>query len=343
MTVKYLAAPVITLALLFSACSAGGGQAGTTASESGSTVSSPAASDTVAPPVSSDGTYPSVIFTVSGQTTASSAQPPDSSPETTAATSASSSAGTSATTSSSATSSEQTSSVTVPPAGVALPVPPPGKDLHGLTAAQAEAFYSDSVFVGDSIMMHWANYMTKQRETGSFFDGAKSLTAASLGVNNALWGISDQSVHPKYQGEQMQLWNSIPLTGAKKVIMMFGLNDVALYGVQNSVASYGKLINLIKTNVPDAQFYIVSSTYILKGAEKKDLKNSLLREWNNALIDFCSSNGYNFINIADALCDSDGYLLPEYCGDGFIHQTTAARVVWAELLRGYAADKLTGN
>ena len=136
------------------------------------------------------------------------------------------------------------------------------------------------------------------------------------------------------------LWNSIPLTGAKKVIVMFGLNDAALYGVDKTIENFGTLFGKIKANVPDVQFYVLSATYVKAGGEKGKLTSALLRELDLALINFCDQNGYAFINIADALADADGNLKAEYCSDGFVHQTTAAYDVWTALLKGYAAAQL---
>ncbi len=230
-----------------------------------------------------------------------------------------------------------------------LRVPPPSADTKGYTDAQLFAFYDDAVFIGDSISLGWRNYVTSKRSSSAGFMGkAQFLVSGSLGAANSLWDINtdpndgiENSVHPLYNGKQMQLWNSIPLTGAKKIFIMFGLNDVGLYGVDATVSNYGKLLDKIKANVPDAKFYIISATYVVKGGARGDLTSENLRKLNIALIDFCSANGYSFINIADALADSDGNLKAAYCSDGFVHQTTAAYDVWTSLLKGFAASQLS--
>ena len=108
----------------------------------------------------------------------------------------------------------------------------------------------------------------------------------------------------KRQRQQMQLWKSIPLTGAKKVFVMFGLNDVALYGVDKTIENFGTLFGKIREAVPDVQFYVLSATYVKAGGERGKLNSANLRALNVALIDFCAQNGYEFINIADALADA---------------------------------------
>lgn len=227
------------------------------------------------------------------------------------------------------------------PVTLTLSIPTPSFDLRGLSEEQADAFYADAVFVGDSISMHWRNYVTKQRQSNpAFFSGAQFLTSGSLGAANSLWPINNESVHPLYQGQQMQLWDSIPKTGAKKVLIMFGLNDVALYGVDKTVENMHTLMGKIKENAPDVTFYIMSATYVQKGGEKGKLNSALLREFNEALIVYCTENQVPFINLADALADTDGNLKAIYCNDGYVHHTPAAHEVWTKVLRGFAASQL---
>ena len=71
------------------------------------------------------------------------------------------------------------------------------------------------------------------------------------------------------------------------------------------------------------------------------LNSANLRALNVALIDFCAQNGYEFINIADALADADGNLKAAYCSDGYVHQTDLAYEVRTSLLKGYAAAQLS--
>ena len=231
---------------------------------------------------------------------------------------------------------------------LALSVPPPSTDVLGYTEEELDEFFSDAVFVGDSISLGWRNYVTSKRGSGnSFLNGAQFLVSGSLGAESALWDINSESVHPLWLGTEMQLWNSIPLTGAKKVFIMFGLNDVGRYsdldmGISMAVSNYDELIDRIKANA-DVEVYIISATYVLEGGEKGYVTSANLRKLNEALIDYCEEEGIEFINFADALADSNGNLAPEYCSDGYVHQSNAAYDVWTALLRGYAAGELNAR
>ncbi|MBQ5974067.1 MAG: hypothetical protein IJL69_07690 [Oscillospiraceae bacterium] len=235
------------------------------------------------------------------------------------------------------------------PASLALSVPPPSTDTLGYSESMLFAWYNDAVFVGDSVSLGWRNYvMGKRASQPEYLGRAQFLVSGSLGAESALWDISSESVHPTWQGEQMQLWNSIPLTGAKKVFIMFGLNDVGRYsdldyGIQMAVRNYRDLTDKIKENAPDVEFTIISATYVLEGGEKGKVTSENLRKLNEALIGFCAEKGYTFLNFADALADEKGNLAAEYCSDGYVHQTNAAYDVWTALLMGYAAGALNGN
>lgn len=232
------------------------------------------------------------------------------------------------------------------PSQLALSCPPPSVDTLDYTEEEIDEFFSDVVFVGDSISLGWRNYVTSKRAANpGFLRGAQFLVSGSLGAESALWEVSSESVHPTWLGSQMQLWDSIPLTGAKKVFIMFGLNDVGRYsdvnmGISMAVSNYDDLIDNIKANAPDVEVYIISATYVLEGGEKGHVTSANLRKLNEALIDYCNDEGIEFINFADALADSNGNLAAEYCSDGYVHQTNAAYDVWTALLRGYAVGEM---
>ena len=75
----------------------------------------------------------------------------------------------------------------------------------------------------------------------------------------------------------------------------------------------------------------------------KALTNKNLRRLNELLRDMCDEKGYGFVDIASHLVGPDGYLKPEYCSDNYVHQTNAAYVIWAQILRALAAREITAG
>lgn len=237
--------------------------------------------------------------------------------------------------------SESTASASTPASSVpAEPEQAPNRsgtaiDEESLLAVCDSAdwsWFDDAVFIGDSVSYKLKNYVAAQRKSDpGFFGGAQFLTSVSLGSGNALWEVSDQSVHPAYQGEKMRLEKSVPLTGAKKVYMMLGMNDIAVYGIDGAVQNYGKLMDLILENAPDVEFYIQSATPICQGRERGSLNNENLARYNAALEQMCQERGIHFVDVAQVMRDADGCLPREYCSDPEdmgIHVTDLACRVW---------------
>ncbi len=205
-------------------------------------------------------------------------------------------------------------------------------------SAEIDAYFDGSVFVGDSIMLGFRNYAMKRQDT--FLNRMNFLAAGSFSANNALWEVDEKSVHPVYQGEQRQVWESIAMMGSNKVFLMLGMNDLNITGLEGTCGQYMELIDKIEESSPDAQINIMSMTYILKGKEAGKLENDTIREYNEMLKEMAEDNGWGFVDVAEALADGNGDLAEEYCSDGFAHQNPEAYDVWVTVLRKYAKDHL---
>ncbi len=198
------------------------------------------------------------------------------------------------------------------------------------------SWFDDAVFVGDSVSLKLTGYVTKMRQSDPDYLGkAQFLTAGSLGSGNALWEVSDQSVHPLYQGSKMRLEDSVHACGAKKLYILLGMNDVGMYGVDGSAENMETLLKLIKEKTPDLEIFVQSATPIHKGNEKKVLSNANLKLYNEKLKEMCQRNGYHYVDIASVLTDQEGYLPDAYCSDASgmgMHFTDEACRIWVDYL-----------
>lgn len=200
----------------------------------------------------------------------------------------------------------------------------------------ADTFFKNSVFVGDSVMMGFRNYCLNQEE--EFLGAPEFLVSGSYSLRMALSPVSKQSIHPVYQGEQRRIWDSIAMTGAKKVFLFFGLNDLGMENVELTTSNYKELITKIKEVNPDVEIFVISTTYMKAESQLQDLNNTNIRLLNDAVKQYCdSTQDASFINIADFLITEDGGLKEEYCSDNYVHQTNAAYEVWTKVLRAYAS------
>lgn len=199
-----------------------------------------------------------------------------------------------------------------------------------------DAYLADSVIIGDSIILGYRNYCMKSGEP--YLKSMRFLAAGSFSVHNALWPVSEKSVHPLYQGKQRPVWESVSMMGAKDVFLFFGLNDLGVG--DDTVECYQEVIKNIQEASPNVRIHIIGMTYTLKGQGKKRLNNDNIRTFNARMEELADSEGWGFIDMATPLADSEGNLAEQYCSDGFVHQTAGAYKVWTSVLRGYVGELL---
>jgi lysophospholipase L1-like esterase len=194
------------------------------------------------------------------------------------------------------------------------------------------SFLNDAVFVGDSVTLKLKNYATLRRKTNASFLGkAKFLAAGSMGSGNALNPLSEDSIHPLFNGEKALLEDSAAKMGAKKIYIMLGVNDLALYGVEGAAQNLQTLGLRFLKRQPDAVLYIESATPMLKNKQMKTLNNANLEKYNQKLVEICGKQGWYYLDVASVLRDSDGSLKKEYCSDPDVlglHFTDEACDAW---------------
>lgn len=209
-----------------------------------------------------------------------------------------------------------------------------------------DSYFNDAVFIGDSISYGFELYVTEKRANGETVLGeAKFLTSGSLSYGNSLWDVSDESVHPTYNGVKMKLEDAIAQIKPGKIFILLGTNDVALYGVEQTIANADTEISRMLEASPGAEIFIMSTTPKYSPAESDvdgALNNADIDALNVAMRQFAVEKGYNFMNIAPLFKDETGGLAADYCSDkeGMgIHFTSAAYDIWLNFLYSYGKQQ----
>ncbi len=200
------------------------------------------------------------------------------------------------------------------------------------------SYFDDVVFVGDSITEGLRYYAMSSGALGK----AKFLSAVSLSATNALWSVSDRSVHPRWNGKKMKLEASVPLTGAKKVYLMLGMNDITSVGVDRSVTNIETVCSNILKAAPDVQIYIESITprANVQASDIRVLNNASITRCNEKLAAVCLKRGWYFVNVAETMFDANGYFKQEYCSDRTgmgMHFTYPGCAAWVDYLYTHTA------
>ena len=221
------------------------------------------------------------------------------------------------------------------PATESTPAPPTDPRAPVLEAPEIqsvdESFFDDAVFVGDSISLKLTQYAASSGSLGN----AKFLTVSSLGVHNAVDDHPETQV--TYRGVRYKdLEKAIAATGAKKVFIMFGMNDIGYYGIDSTMSYWSRLLEMIYTACGEITVYIQSMTPVWTGGERGTLNNANVLAYNEQLKAFADANGCAYIDIHPYMTDSTGGLATKYCADKYVHLTKAGAKTWVAVLKAYS-------
>ena len=204
---------------------------------------------------------------------------------------------------------------------------------------EIDAFFDNTVFVGDSVMEDFRNYSFARSDT--WLGRLQFLAAVSFSTYSALRPVTAKSIHPVYAGQKRLVEDSIAMMGAEKVFMLFGPNDINITGIEKTAANYVELAGRIRAQSPDVEFYIMSMPYTVKGHRDHNLYNDNIRRYNETMKNLAAEQGWGFVDIANPLADENGDLIESYSSDRDIHLRRAAYDVWSQTLRDYAKSELT--
>ena len=227
---------------------------------------------------------------------------------------------------------EPTTRPTEPTTQPTEPTTQPTEPTEPTVPFDEEKFFSESVFIGDSVTLGLQNYCGRNK---SALHGAKILCAGSYAVRFAIANPNTAEITIKYQGNKVRPEDALAAIGAKRVFIMLGLNDIGLLGIDKTITNWGTLVKNIRAKCPDIEIYIQSGTPLYKG--KGSLNNTNMDKYNVKLQQFCKDNGCFFVNVAEALKDSQGALQKQYCSDEYCHLTDAGVKAWIAYLKAYAA------
>ena len=178
------------------------------------------------------------------------------------------------------------------------------------------------------------------RRQDTWLSRLQFLAAGSYSTSHALEPVTKNSLHPIYAGQKRQIWESIALMGAKKVFLLFGMNDLNISGIKGTCENYKAIAANIRALSPEAEIHLISMTYVLRGKAKNRLNNDNIRVFNETLRKLAADNGWGYVDLAPHLADEGGDLAALYCSDYFVHQTPEAYDVWCGVLREYAREQL---
>lgn len=160
----------------------------------------------------------------------------------------------------------------------------------------SEEFYSDAVFLGDSIVSGISYY--------GFLEDSQVVADGNMTTDKALDQVS-----------------SVTSKNPSKVFIMVGLNDVN-YGTRGADVIAENLVTLaneVKSGAPSAKVYILSLLPVTNNFETKttnQISQAAINDVNDAVSVLAASAGFTYIDVASAFKDTTGYLGGDYTSNG---------------------------
>lgn len=188
------------------------------------------------------------------------------------------------------------------------------------------AYFSDAVFVGDSI--------TTGIDLYSSLTNTKVVASTGINLETVLTADSVRNA----AGDKTTIPQAVKELKPAKIYLMLGTNGIDWMTVDQMIAQYEKVFDTLKADNPNAVFYIQSIPPITKEKEKKSSQMSLskIKEYNDRLLKLAEEKKAYYVDVYSAIASEDGYLSSENSTDG-VHFDSSVYTVWIEYVRRHTS------
>lgn len=199
------------------------------------------------------------------------------------------------------------------------------------SAAVDDSYFNDAVFIGDS--------RTEGLKTYSGLPASRFWSKVGLTVDTA---FSDQFV--VINNQWLTVAQALQQADYKKVYIMLGMNELGWVYESKYAESYGRLIDVIQQSHPDAEIYVQSIIPVSKWLDSNPEQNRGYNTMANvirlqkALVEMVKGKeGVHYVNVAECMEDSQGYLFSDSTQDG-LHLNAEYCRTWMQYLRTHTVQ-----
>ena len=189
-----------------------------------------------------------------------------------------------------------------------------------------DAYFADTVFLGDS-----------RTEGFHLYSGLKEgeyLYAVGATVESVFTKPTQETAAGK-----VPMLDALAELECGKVYIMLGANELGWPRSEAFHDQYGKVIDRIREDRPDAEVVIQSILPVSAVQESKGsyVNNGRIQTYNAILEELALEKECPYLNVSEAVTGEDGCLRPELTTDG-IHLNTAGCKEWLNYLKTHAVS-----
>lgn len=208
----------------------------------------------------------------------------------------------------------------------------PGRniDVHmtGITDNEIQNFFNDAAFLGNSVTAGFPSYFSS--------NGSGLLGNVQVFARVSYSFLNDQMSRSgymlQYDGEEMQASEVVAASGARRIFICMGTNDLVNTSADTVYTRYVAYINGILARNPDVKIFIVSTPPRCNTSQTPGLTNSGIDSLNTMMRRYCSNNDITYIDINTPLRSGGNGLYTGYSSDNFVHMNNSGYSVWADTL-----------
>lgn len=163
-------------------------------------------------------------------------------------------------------------------------------------------------------------------------------THIGVTVNHLISENESEVIRFRVNGESLTLEETLrKYNDFSKVYIMLGYNELGWPYPEEFIKYYVKVLDIIKEANPASEIYVecvipVARTITGSGVDPETENNENIARFNRYIREMCKEQKVYFLNVQEALVDSEGYLPDGAASDG-IHMKKEYCIKWLDYIK----------
>lgn len=186
------------------------------------------------------------------------------------------------------------------------------------------SWFSDAVLIGDSRMNGFQLYSDVKE--------ASYLTCTGLSI----YKVAEEEKVIRRGEDRISVYEALKGGSYAKVYLSMGVNELGYYNPEGFAETFGKVVDKIRELQPGADIYVmtiipVNSEKCREYKQREYVNNTLVKQYNEALVGMAEEKDVYLINVAEALTDETGEVPTDLSADG-VHFKKEGYLKWRDYL-----------
>lgn len=201
-----------------------------------------------------------------------------------------------------------------------------GDVLLETTDDAGEKYIKETLFLGDSntLRMYMFEMLTLENMIG----------VESIGIKSAR---NSECVYFEDYDDPVTMAEAVKLMKPRRVVVCLGTNDLPNLSLADFISEYDGFIDDLQKAYSYTDI-IVSAIPPFSAKMERTLKLAKLNSFNVALVELAREKNVKFLDLGEALTDTNGYIKSDYCYTDGIHITKVAATAWLKYVRTHAYE-----